>query len=330
MMKPAFIQEIFKIHDEQTFRAIALEVFRYQARHIPVYRDYLAALRIDPEEIRTLENIPFLPLEFFRTHRVLHEGMEARMVFESSGTSGMEASRHHVASLDLYKESFSRGYMHFYGEPSGSCILALLPAYLERKGSSLVYMMDRLISASGHPDSGFYLDDLEGLSLVLEKQNQDKIPTLLLGVSFALLELAEKHPQELAEHITVMETGGMKGRRKELIRSELHEILGRAFGKDRIHSEYGMTELLSQAYSEGKGFFTCPPWMKVLIRDPNDPFTILEKGSSGGINLIDLANIYSCSFLATDDLGISYPDHTFEVLGRFDHADVRGCNLLLS
>ncbi len=330
MMDPAFIQDIFNITDEKTFRAAALKVFRFQSASVPVYRDYLAALRFDPERVKTLEEIPFLPVEFFKSHVVLYEGMEPEEVFESSGTTLDTPARHHVASASLYKESFLRSFYAFYGSPENLCILALLPSYMERKGSSLVYMMERLISWSGHPDSGFYLENLEELAAILNKRNHDGHPTLLLGVSFALLDLAEKHPVMLGDHITVMETGGMKGRRKEMVRGELHEILTGAFGVPTIHSEYGMTELLSQAYSRGDGIFRTPPWMDLLTRDPNDPLSLLTTNQTGGLNIIDLANLYSCSFIATGDLGKRFEDSSFEVLGRFDHSDIRGCNLLIS
>lgn len=341
-MEAGVRQGIFKMEDTGTFRDTALEVFRFQAAANHVYREFIHGIGVDPTKVSELEQIPFLPVEFFRTHRVLCEPGESggtsgpgepALVFESSGTTGVEPSRHHVSDPLLYRESFTKGFTGFYGDPGQFCILALLPSYLERSDSSLVYMMDRLIAMSGHPESGFYLDQLEELAGMLDRRNRDRHPTLLLGVSFALLDLAEQHPMELGDHIIVMETGGMKGRRREMIRSELHGILCNAFGTRSIHSEYGMTELLSQAYSSGAGLFRCPPWMRVVIRDPNDPLTILRRSPgtiSGGINIIDLANLYSCSFIATGDLGVLYPDGSFEVRGRFDHADVRGCNLMVS
>ena len=329
-MDQALREKIFKIHDWNTFRAAALEVFHFQAKHTPVYRDYLAAHKVDPARIRDVEEIPFLPIEFFKSHTILEEGRSAEVIFESSGTTGTAPSSHYVADISLYRESFLRSFNTFYGSPEELCILALLPSYLEREASSLVYMMDHLIRWSKHEDSGFYLDHLEGLSALLQKRNKDGHPTILVGVSFALLDLAEKHPLKLGDHIVLMETGGMKGRRKEMVRSELHETLIRAFGLETIHSEYGMTELLSQAYSSGDGLFNSPPWMKILIRDPNDPLSLLPHGQSGGINVIDLANLYSCSFIATGDLGKLYENGSFEVLGRYDHSDIRGCNLLVS
>jgi len=323
-------QDIFQIQDQSTFRAFALEVFYYQARHTAVYRDYLAALGVKASSVRKLEQIPFLPIEFFKSHEVIVEWKQAELVFESSGTSGTSPSFHHVPDASLYHKSFNTAFRQFYGDPHDYCILALLPAYMERSGSSLVYMMQHLITGSGHPDSGFYLHNLNELASLLRKRNEDRQDTLLLGASFALLDLAEQYPMELGDHITVMETGGMKGRHTEMIRSELHETLKTAFGLQTIHSEYGMTELLSQAYSKGDGIFHCPPWMKVLARDPNDPLSLLPAGQSGGINVIDLANLNSCSFIATSDLGKVYEDGSFEVLGRFDHSDIRGCNLLVS
>jgi phenylacetate-coenzyme A ligase PaaK-like adenylate-forming protein len=329
-MEQAFIEEIFGIKDEKTFRAGALKVFHLQARSVAVYREFLSALKLDPQKVKRVEEIPFMPVEFFKSHRIIREGMKAEVIFESSGTTLSTPSQHHVADTALYRESFTRGFRKFYGAPEDLCILALLPSYLERSGSSLVYMMDQLISMSKHPQSGFYLNNLEELSFILQKRKLDGHPTLLLGVSFALLDLAEAYPLALAENITIMETGGMKGRRKEMVRSELHQALQVAFGFNKIHSEYGMTELLSQAYSYGDGVFRCPPWMDMLVRDPNDPLSLLDDGSPGGINIIDLANLYSCSFIATSDLGRHYGDGTFEILGRFDHSDIRGCNLLVS
>jgi len=340
-MDPALPQAIFQIDTDKAFRARALEVFHFQAAHNPVYREYLSRLGVDTRGIVEPEEIPFLPVGFFRSHRVVCGDRDPEVTFESSGTTTATPSRHHVADASLYRFSIFRTFRQFYGPPEKYCFLALLPSYLERKTSSLVYMMDQLICQSGHPDSGFYLDRLDELAGMLERRNGDHHPTLLLGVSFALADLAEKYPVELGDHIIVMETGGMKGRRKETVRSELHSLLSDAFSLPAIHSEYGMTELLSQAYSPGRGIFRSPPWMRVMTRDPNDPLTILthpeddlprdpEKISAkGGLNIIDLANLYSCAFIATDDLGTVYGDGRFEVTGRFDHADVRGCNLLV-
>lgn len=328
-MESAFTDKIFKIKDQKTFREIALKVFLYQAGQVEAYGSYLDFLGIDPGRISHPEQIPFLPIEFFKSHEIQVQDTKAELIFESSGTTGQVPSRHHVADASLYRRSFFEGFRRMYGAPEKLCILALLPSYLEREASSLVYMMDRLIAVSEHPDSGFYLDQLGDLSEILRKRRMDGHPTLLIGVSFALLDLAEQHPQELGDHLILMETGGMKGQRKEMIRSELHQELKAAFGLKQIHSEYGMCELLSQAYSKGEGRFYCPPWMQVMMRDPNDPLSPVSTGQSGGINIIDLANVYSCSFLATGDLGKSNTDGSFEVLGRFDHSDIRGCNLMV-
>jgi phenylacetate-coenzyme A ligase PaaK-like adenylate-forming protein len=328
-MDPAFHQAIFNIDNQETFRDMALKVFLYQARHTPVYGKYLNYLKIDPTQIKSLEKIPFLPVEFFKTQQVLGEGKKAETIFESSGTTLQTPAQHHIADLSLYEESFTRGFSRFYGAPESYCILALLPSYLERSGSSLVHMMNHLIGQSQHPESGFYLDNLEELSTCLQRRNGDGQPTLLVGVSYALLDLAERAPLRLKDHIIVIETGGMKGRRKEMVRGELHETLKKTFGLQHIHSEYGMTELLSQAYSSGNGLFYSPPWMNVLVRDPNDPFFIVPQGQTGGLNIIDLANLYSCSFIATGDLGKTHRDGGFEILGRFDHSDIRGCNLMV-
>jgi phenylacetate-coenzyme A ligase PaaK-like adenylate-forming protein len=329
-MDPQISERIFQIKDHRTFRETALKVFYYQAEHCPVYRDYLRMMGVDPRSVNKPEKIPFLPVEFFKTHQVITDEHAAEVVFESSGTTQTTPSRHHIADAALYRTSFTKGFRHFYGDPSTYCILALLPSYLERTGSSLVYMMDHLIRLSGHTESGFYLDDLDRLSRVLQKRNEDQQPTWLIGVSFALLDLAEQYPMKMKDHITVMETGGMKGRRKEFIRSELHKRLKNSFNIPVVHSEYGMTELLSQGYSSGEGNFHSPPWMKVVARDPNDPLSLLSCGQTGGLNIMDLANLYSCSFIATGDLGKVYEDGRFEVLGRYDHSDIRGCNLLVT
>jgi phenylacetate-coenzyme A ligase PaaK-like adenylate-forming protein len=329
-MDPALIRDIFQIRNSDTFRELALKVFHYQAARNEVYREFLQALGRDLSRIREPEEIPFLPVEFFKTHRIQCGAKEPGLVFESSGTSQMTPALHYVPDIALYRRSFTEGFRRFYGDPEQYCILALLPSYLERKSSSLIYMMDHLIRLSSHPESGFYLRNLDELEATLQKRNRDGHPTLLLGVSFALLELAEKYPMELTGNITVMDTGGMKGKRKELVRSELHFLLQQAFGVASVHSEYGMTELLSQAYSKCEGMFETPPWMRVLVRDANDPLTLLGPNQAGGLNIIDLANLYSCAFIATGDLGKLHEDGRFEVLGRFDHADVRGCNLLVT
>ncbi len=309
------------------FDKLALELFRYQARANPVYAEFVSALGIIPDQVEKIVDIPFLPIRFFKNREVITESVQPQKIFESSGTTGMQLSKHMVADLSIYEESFTRCFELFYGPACNYCIIGLLPSYLERNNSSLVFMTENLIIASGHADSGFYLDDQEALIkklTVLERNGQQ---VWLIGVSFALLDLAEKYSMKL-EHTVIVETGGMKGRREELVRPELHERLCSAFQKKHIHSEYGMTELLSQAYSKGKGIFNSPPWMKILLRDEEDPFHILSKGQ-GTINIIDLANVNSCSFIATDDIGLVHEDGSFEVWGRVDGSDLRGCSLLI-
>nr|WP_262918295.1 acyl transferase [Mucilaginibacter straminoryzae] len=306
-----------------------MQVFHFQAEYNTVYKTFINGLGINPADVTHLSQIPFLPVEFFKAHQVVSSRQSAEVVFTSSGTTGMITSSHYVTDVNWYCESFRRGFNYFYGDVSNYCLLALLPAYLEREGSSLIYMAEDFIRESGHPDSGFYLYNHQELHEQLLKQKQNKQPTLLLGVTFALLDFVEQYQVDFPELI-VMETGGMKGRRKEMIREELHAILTKGFGVKTIHSEYGMTELLSQAYSKGDGVFNCPPWMKIITRDTNDPLQILPAGKTGGVNIIDLANINSCAFIATQDLGKVHPDGSFEVLGRFDNADIRGCNLLIA
>ncbi len=307
---------------------MALEVFRYQYGHNAVYRQYVDYLGCNPNRIDHYLQIPFLPIDFFKSHTIVSGDFAPAVTFTSSGTTGMSFSKHLVADLSVYEKSFTSGFNLFFGPPSQYVILALLPSYLERSGSSLVYMAEKLITESGFSESGFYLKEYEQLSNVLTRLKAEKKKTILLGVTYALLDLAEQFPIKFPELI-VMETGGMKGRRKEMVRQELHQKLTAAFGVEKIYSEYGMTELLSQAYSKGDGLFATPPWMKVLIRDTNDPFTYQPENRSGGVNVVDLANINSCSFIETKDLGKIHPDGKFEILGRFDNSDVRGCNLLV-
>lgn len=321
-------RSIFDINSEAAFTKKALDLFKFQFEENPVYRSFCDLLYKHPSDVQKLEDIPFLPIEFFKTHKVLSTKKEIQQTFTSSGTSGSVLSQHHVADLNLYKTSFQRGFSHVYGHIEDYTILALLPSYLEREGSSLVYMVEDMIKQSKHSKSGFYLDDLDALKQTLLELEASGQKTVLIGVSYALLDLVEFYQFDL-RHTIIMETGGMKGRRKELIKPELHAILKKGFGVDKIHSEYGMTELLSQAYSKGDGLFSTPPWMKVLIRDPEDALTVLPKGKSGGINIIDLANIDSCAFIATQDLGKIHANGTFEVLGRFDQSDIRGCNLMV-
>jgi phenylacetate-coenzyme A ligase PaaK-like adenylate-forming protein len=314
------------------FDALALEIFRFQYAQNPVYKSYVDALGINPAQIRAIEQIPFLPIRFFKSHHVASTTFEPVATFESSGTTGTINSRHYIKDLSIYRDSFTRAFELFYGKPTDWCIIGLLPSYLERSNSSLVVMVNELVQQSAHPQSGFYLHDYDKLATVLTQLEAQQQKTLLIGVSFALLDMAASHPLPLA-HTIIMETGGMKGRRKEMIRDEMHEVLKQAFGVSSIHSEYGMTELLSQAYSSGNGIFHCPPWMKVLVREEEDPLTIKMvksvKPVSGVINVIDLANIYSCSFIATDDAGRVYPGGSFEVMGRIDNSDIRGCSLMV-
>ena len=320
-------KEIFNITNYMDFERLALKVFRFQYENVTVYRDFCSHLKITVSEVKTIRQIPFLPIQFFKNNSIIAEGFSEEMIFTSSGTTGSTTSKHYVSSLKMYEESFQKAFKNQYGSPSNYAILALLPSYLEREGSSLIYMAENLIEKSNNPHSGFYLNEMDALVEKLEFLEKNNQKTLLIGVSYALLDLIEKKKFNL-ENTIVMETGGMKGRRKEMIKEELHEILKSGFGVGQIHSEYGMTELLSQAYSVGDGIFSCPPWMKILTRDPEDALSAIE-GKTGGINIIDLANLYSCSFIATQDLGKTNKDGTFEVLGRFDNSDIRGCNLMV-
>ena len=320
---------IFSIEKEKAFKALALETFYFQAENNLVYKEYLGHLNINPKEILSIDKIPFLPIQFFKSHRIISNTNTIEQTFLSSGTTGMTQSKHLVTDLSLYKESYLKGFTHFYGNIEEYVVLALLPSYLEREGSSLVYMVEDFIEKSHQIESGFYLNNLDELQETLSKLESQNKKVLLIGVSFALLDLIEKHEFSLKNTI-VMETGGMKGKRKEMIREELHAVLKEGFGVEVIHSEYGMTELLSQGYSNGHGVFNCPPWMKIMIRDTEDPFSFLTNEKTGGINVIDLANKNSCSFIATQDLGRLYKDGSFEILGRFDNSDIRGCNLMIS
>lgn len=323
---PEIPNYISNFHPDE-FLESALEMFRFQYHHNRVYRQFCSLLHSDPTKINTLETIPFLPVEFFKTHEIVSSTKRPQIVFTSSGTSGDQTSRHSVTDLDLYKESFRKGFEYFYGDIKDYTILALLPSYLEREGSSLIFMVQDMIENS-NKDSGFYLHNYEDLKQTLVNLDGAGRKVLLIGVSYALLDLVEKYSFNL-KNTVVMETGGMKGRRREMIREELHRILSQGFGVQHIHSEYGMTELLSQAYSKGDGIFECPPWMKILIRDPEDALQLLPRNKTGGINIIDLANKYSCSFIATQDLGKTLNDERVQVLGRFDNSDIRGCNLMV-
>jgi phenylacetate-coenzyme A ligase PaaK-like adenylate-forming protein len=322
------INSIFDIKTEQDFKSLALEIFNFQFENNPVYRSFCDLLYIHPSDVKAIEEIPFLPIQFFKSHEVLSARSDVPITFTSSGTTGSTTSKHIVNDLDIYKTSFTKGFEHFYGPIENYVILALLPSYLEREGSSLIYMVNNMIKKSNHPESGFYLNNLEDLKKHLIALDKKDTKILLIGVSFALLDLIETYPFNLKNTI-VMETGGMKGRRKELIRTELHKLLKAGFGVDTIHSEYGMTELLSQAYSKGDGLFNCPNWMRIVTRDTEDALSIQSFGKTGGINVIDLANMNSCSFIATQDLGRVYKNGSFEIIGRFDHSDIRGCNLMV-
>lgn len=314
-----------------SFDAAALEIFHYQYTNNPLYRDYVDALKVRPRDVTVPGRIPFLPIRFFKTHLVKTGDFLPALTFESSGTTTTVNSRHLVKDAEWYRQSFTRCFELFYGPARDYCVIGLLPSYLERGQSSLVYMVNSLIEQSGHPDSGFYLESGDQLEKLLRQLEDSQQKTLLIGVTFALLDFAERSTIPL-DHTIIMETGGMKGRRKEMIRQELHERLRQSFGSASIHSEYGMTELLSQAYSRGEGRFHCPPWMKIMLRDDADPLSVWgagkKNGGAGVINVIDLANIHSCAFIATDDAGRLYSDGSFEVLGRVDNSDLRGCSLL--
>lgn len=325
-MKSPF--DIHNISSATQFEFCALEIFKYQFEHNPVYRSFCDLLYVHPSDVKGVSEIPFLPIQFFKTQAVHTFKENPTHFFTSSGTTGSNLSKHYIADINTYIQSFTAGFELAYGNVKEYAILAVLPSYIEREGSSLIYMADHLIRASANTHSGFYLNDFIALSEKINRLERAKQKTILIGVSFALLDLLENHSFNL-QHTIVMETGGMKGRRKELVRAELHQILQEGFGVAHIHSEYGMTELLSQAYSKANGVFIPPPWMKVLARDPEDPLTFLPDGKSGGLSIIDLANQYSCSFIATQDLGSVSPDGSFEVIGRFDNSDIRGCNLMV-
>ncbi|WKW47068.1 acyl transferase [Myroides sp. JBRI-B21084] len=321
-------QDIISIQTTKEFQKVALKVFRYQFQHNPIYQKYCLLLKKSPENVKQIHQIPFLPIEFFKTQNILSSTQSIQATFTSSGTTGAITSKHHVTDLDFYEYSFRSAFSKFYGNIEDYVVLALLPSYLEREGSSLIYMAKDFIEGSNHPKSGFYLNNYNELAQIITELDKNGENVLLIGVTYALLDLIELQPFQLKNTI-IMETGGMKGKRKEMIREELHGLLTNGFGVEKIHSEYGMTELLSQGYSFGDGIFECPPWMDVLIRDTEDPLTIVEDGKTGGINVIDLANINSCAFIATQDLGKKHPDFSFEVLGRFDNSDIRGCNLMV-
>lgn len=327
------LQSIFSVN-ATSFTETALDVFRFQYECNDVYRQFCDIIKKQPDNITSIEQIPFLPVQFFKSKQIKAGTFDEALYFESSGTTGSVNSRHFVKDIAVYEESFLKGFELQHGSINKWCIIGLLPSYLERGNSSLVYMVDKLVKLSGHEASGFYLYDHDKLKAALEENEKAGTGTLLIGVTYALLDFAEANPMQL-NHTVVMETGGMKGRREELSRGQVHEILKKQFGLEQIHSEYGMTELLSQAYSKGKGIFNCPPWMKILVRNEDDPFEIrslpdTNKSFAGGaINIIDLANVYSCPFIATDDAGKIYEDGSFEITGRLDNSDIRGCGLMI-
>lgn len=316
------------------FNELALELFNYQYKHNTVYNQYCNALRVEPDTVNHIDKIPFLPISFFKTHAIKTTEFNTDTIFESSGTTGSINSKHYVKDIAVYKRSFTNCFKKFYGAPHEKCILGLLPSYLERNNSSLVLMTDSLIADSNNTLSGFYLQDYEKLHRTIMHNELIKMPTLLIGVTYALLDFAEKFPMQL-RHTIVMETGGMKGRREEMTRQEVHQQLTEQLGVSLVHSEYGMTELLSQAYSKGDGIFHCPGWMKILVREEDDPLAVkyvndsMAKPLTGVINVIDLANLYSCAFIATDDIGRLHQNESFEVLGRLDSSDIRGCSLMI-
>lgn len=319
---------VFNIQNQSDFKTCALQVFRHQFKNNAIYRSFCDLLYIHSSDVKEIEEIPFLPIQFFKSHAVLSSTQAVKETFTSSGTTGSSVSKHMVTDLSWYTKSYTKGFEYFYGPIEEYTVLGLLPNYLERDGSSLIYMVDDFIKKSNKPASGFYLNNLTELSKTLIALDKKGEKVLLIGVTFALLDLIERQQFKLQNTI-IMETGGMKGRRKEMIRNELHEILCAGFGVSKIHSEYGMTELLSQGYSSGDGVFDCPPWMKILARDTEDALTMVGTNKTGGLNVIDLANYNSCSFIATQDLGKVDNNGRFEVLGRFDHSDIRGCNLMV-
>jgi len=321
-------KDIFTISSQKQFEKIALKVFRHQYENNLVYQEFCDYLKVEKHSVKSLSQIPFLPIQFFKSHAVVSNQEAIQETFTSSGTTGIITSKHLVTDVSFYEQSYRLAFSTFYGNIEDYVVLALLPSYLERTGSSLIYMVKDLIELSNNEHSGFYLNNYDELISKLIELDESGQNVLLIGVTYALLDLIEQQNFQLKNTI-IMETGGMKGKRKEMIREELHEVLCSGFGVSSIHSEYGMTELLSQAYSLGNGLFECPAWMHVLIRDTEDALTYVVDGKTGGVNVIDLANINSCSFIATQDLGKKQPNNSFEILGRFDHSDIRGCNLMV-
>ena len=320
--------DIFNISSDKEFCEMAIKIFNFQYKNNTVYKQFVDYLNVDYKKVLKITEIPFLPIEFFKTHKILSNKKRVQQIFYSSGTTTSIRSKHYITDLNIYKKSFRKGFGNFYGDISDYCILGLLPNYMENKSSSLIYMMKDFIKLSNCEKSGFYLNNYNDLYSTIIDLKKSKIKYILIGVSYALIDFAEAFNIDLSDGI-LMETGGMKGKRKELTKKELHSFFKKSFNINTVHSEYGMTELLSQAYSKGNGIFEYPPWMKILIRDTYDPLSYLKNGRTGGINVIDLANINSCSFIATKDLGKLNNIKQFEVLGRFDDSDIRGCNLLV-
>lgn len=322
------LENFWEIGSQSAFEMLALKTFYFQYENNKVYRSFCDLINCNPAEVTAVKDIPYLPISFFKSKKVCCFESDNASFFSSSTTTGGSPSKHYYHQLKDYQISFRKGFEHFFGAIEDFTVLALLPSYLERSGSSLIYMADDMIRKSQKTESGFYLNQLESLKKIIMQQEKKKQKTLLLGVSFALLDLVEQYSFDL-EHTWIMETGGMKGRRKEVTREALHSQLKKGFGVSKIYSEYGMTELLSQAYSIGKGIFECPPWMRVAARENQDPFNLLPWGQSGGLNIIDLANRDSCAFIATEDLARIHSDKRFEVLGRLDASEIRGCNLMV-
>jgi len=328
MQRSELIEKICRV-DSNSFEELSLQLFQYQAKNNELYGKFIKLLHINVKDISNAQQIPFLPISVFKSKVIKTGNWKEECIFNSSGTTGMVRSSHYILSTDFYLKNCVKGFSKFYDSPKKYAILALLPSYLERDGSSLILMVEHFIRQSEHKESGFFLNNMDDLAARLKICMENDIPVLLLGVSFALLDFAEKYPMPL-HNTVIMETGGMKGRRKEILRKELHAILKNAFKTDSIHSEYGMTELMSQAYSKGDGLFSCTDTMKILIRDSSDPLSILPAGRNGAVNIIDLANVDSCAFIASEDIGMLYENGDFEILGRFDSSDIRGCNLLVS
>ncbi|SDQ75933.1 Acyl-protein synthetase, LuxE [Chryseobacterium soldanellicola] len=327
------MKNIFSIRSEQDFVDVCLETFRYQYENVEVYKKFVDYLRIDPNNINEVTKIPFLPIEMFKNHQILDKNVTTELFFQSSGTTQMNLSKHFIADENIYQESIYRSFEQFIGKPEDFIFLGLLPSYLEKQNSSLIYMVDYLMKKSAKPENGYFLYNHSDLFKFLTQLKDKKI--ILFGVSFALLDFLDfcKSNTVTLQHsdnITIIETGGMKGRKEEMTKDELLKILQEGFKTDKIYSEYSMTELLSQAYSLGENVYECPNWMRILIRNAEDPFNYEQEGRTGAVNIIDLANIHSCSFIATQDLGKALPGGKFQVLGRIDHSDIRGCSLLVS